>query len=149
MRLRPPFFPGPNQQKCRLKLPGGTLTGSTLLIPCAQHFSTKVRGLHATLVAYSRTLLRKPGLEERRAVLVDLDGAGLLELLRAERPAGEDGHRPDAGLVRGLDVPYGVPHGNGLVRRGARLLQGETEDVGRGLGVLDGTRVDDAGDPAL
>src|SRR5919202_1981056 len=105
MRLRPPFFPGLDQQKCRLKPPSGTPTGSTPLSNCAPHFSTKLCGLHATTVAWRRTLLRKVGLQQRGAVLVDLDGAGLCELPLAERSAGEDGHGPDARLVRRLDIP--------------------------------------------
>src|SRR3712207_7114387 len=39
--------------------------------------------------------------------------------------------------------------GHDLIGVGARLLQGKLEDVGRGLGLLDIGRLDDAGELAL
>src|SRR5215211_1007901 len=144
MRLRPPFFPGPSQSKVPPHASGRHPTGFDPLSYCASHFSTKSRGVHARV-----QLFRETRVEQCGAVFVDLDGAGFFKLLFAERPAGEDGDRPDTGPVRRLDVPDGVPHGYGLAGRGSGLLQGQLEDIGGGLGVLDVAGIDDAGDPAL
>ena len=91
------------------------------------------------LFRFARAVVHESALveavEEFGYVLVDLDAAGVQELL-AGPAAGGDADGADACFAGGLGIVGGVAEGEDAGWFGVKLVEGGGEDVGVGLGAV-------------